>query len=133
MNPITIVNAVANVVIVATVVDMAIRVFGHREHRIHQHRELFWIRKAISSVVICGAVLNVATLSTPTWTETLLNVGFALNYCFSSFYDRFTRTPNPKNAGTLPKRNTPSRVANTGKSKPSASSRRSGRKRPPVR
>ena len=90
MNPLTVANAVANVIVAAAVMDMAIRVFGDKTHRIHQHIELFWIRKTISSIVICGAVLNVITLSTPSWTECLLNFGFAANYAFSSFYDRRT-------------------------------------------
>ena len=129
MNPLTTLNAAANVVIAATVVDMAIRVFGNREHRIHQHRELFWIRKAISSVVICGAVLNVVTLSTPSWTETLLNLGFALNYCFSSFYDRVTSSKYSKSTSDLPQRHTARRHGDTPKSKPRPSARGNGRKR----
>lgn len=96
MNPLTVANAVANVIVAGAVMDMAIRVFGDKTHRIHQHIELFWIRKTISSIVICGAVLNVITLSTPSWTECLLNFGFAANYAFSSFYDRRTTSvPKP--------------------------------------
>jgi hypothetical protein len=115
MSPLTATNAAANVIIAIAVIDMAIRVFGNREHRIHCHPELFWIRKAISSMVICGAVLNIATLSTPSWTETLLNVAFAANYCFSSYYDRLARTQHPTKPAEIPKRRTPSRAANTGK------------------
>jgi hypothetical protein len=84
--------------------DMAIRVFGDKTHRIHQHIELFWIRKTISSIVICGAVLNVITLSTPSWTECLLNFGFACNYGFSSFYDRRTANPKPAPLKAAPKK-----------------------------
>jgi hypothetical protein len=100
MNPLTIANVVANVIVVAAVADMAIRVFGNSDHRIHAHPELFYIRKFVSSLVICGAVLNIATLSTPNWTEIILNYGFAANYLFSCYYDRFTNRPN---GGTLPK------------------------------
>jgi len=84
--------------------DMAIRVFGDKTHRIHQHIELFWIRKTISSIVICGAVLNVITLSTPSWTECLLNFGFAANYAFSSFYDRRTAIQKPAPLKPAPKK-----------------------------
>jgi hypothetical protein len=121
MHPLTIANVGANVIIASAVVDMAIRIFGNRSHRIHSHRELFWIRKAISSMVICGAVLNIATLSTPSWTECLLNYAFALNYLFSSFYDRFTDPKHSANATALPKRRTTSRAASTGKTKQSSS------------
>jgi len=115
MNPLTIANAGANAIIAGAVVDMAIRVFGNRKHRIHDHPELFWARKAISSLVICGAVLNIATLSTPSWTECLLNYAFALNYCFSSFYDRFTSPINPADATKVSQRNTPRRAPSAGK------------------
>jgi len=133
MNPLTIANVGANAIIAGAVVDMAIRVFGDRQHRIHCHPELFWARKAISSMVICGAVLNILTLSTPSWTECLLNYAFALNYCFSSFYDRITRPTNPKSTGTLPKRHTARRPGDSSKSKPRPSSSRTGRKRPSAR
>ena len=119
MNPLTIANAGANAIIAGAVVDMAIRVFGNRKHRIHDHPELFWARKAISSMVICGAVLNIATLSTPSWTEIILNYAFALNYCFSSFYDRFTSPVNSTNATALPKRSATRRAPSTSKAKPS--------------
>jgi len=128
MNPLTLANAVANVIVVFAVAGMAIRVFGDPKHNIHQHPELFWIRKFISSLVICGAVLNLFTLSTPNWTEVVLNYGFASNYLFSLYYhDRASRPSNTGAATAVPKRRTPSRPSNTGKGKPRSSSRRAGR------
>ena len=128
MNPLTLANAVANVIVVFAVAGMAIRVFGDPKHNIHQHPELFWIRKFISSLVICGAVLNLFTLSTPNWTEVVLNYGFASNYLFSLYYhDRTSRPSNTGAATAVPKRRTPSRPSNTGKGKPHSSSRRAGR------
>lgn len=128
MNPLTIANAVANVIVVFAVAGMAIRVFGDPKHNIHQHPELFWIRKFISSLVICGGVLNLFTLSTPNWTEVVLNYGFAGNYLFSLYYhDRVTSPKHPTNAAALPKRRTSRRPSNTGKGKPHSSSRRAGR------
>jgi len=94
MNPLTLVNAAANVIVAAAVMDLALRVFGRPDHPIHAHPVALNTRKFVSSVVICGAVLNIVTLSTPSWTEVLLNVGFSLNYLWSSYYDR--RTTNPK-------------------------------------
>ena len=94
MNPLTIVNAAANVIVAGAVADLALRVFGRPDHPIHAHPVALNTRKFVSSVVICGAVLNVITLSTPSWTEILLNVGFSLNYLWSSYYDR--RTTRPK-------------------------------------
>ena len=107
MNPLTVANVVANVIVAAAVTDMAIRVFGNATHRIHAHPELFYIRKFVSSLVICGAVLNIVTLSTPSWTEIILNYGFAANYLFSSYYDRFTNRPN---TGTVSKVSKPKRT-----------------------
>ena len=130
MNSLTIANAVANVIVVLSVAGMAIRVFGDAKHNIHQHPELFWIRKFISSLVICGAVLNLFTLSTPSWTEVVLNYGFAANYLFSLYYH--DRTSRPSNTGTtaaVPKRRTPSRTASAAKAKSRSSPSRAGRKR----
>ena len=134
MNLLTIANAVANAIVAGAVVDMAIRVFGNPEHRIHQHMELFLIRKAVSSVVICGAVLNIITLSTPSWTEIILNYGFAANYLFSSYYDR--RTSNTKHSSAATK--VPGERASCGACDPAktykgASAIRVGGKRPATR
>jgi len=125
MNPLTLANAVANVIVVFAVAGMAIRVFGDAKHNIHQHPELFWIRKFISSLVICGAVLNLFTLSTPNWTEVVLNYGFASNYLFSLYYhDRTSRPSNPRTTAAVPKRRTPSRPASAAKAAPRSASRR---------
>lgn len=130
MNPLTLANAIANAIVAGAVVDMAIRVFGNPKHRIHSHPELFYIRKFVSSIVVCGAVLNVVTLSTPSWTEIILNYGFAANYLFSSYYDRFTNTADSKISREIPKRSAPSRASNSRKGSSRSSSRGSGRKRP---
>jgi hypothetical protein len=130
MNPLTAANAAANGIVIISVAGMAVRVFGDSEHQIHAHRELFYIRKFISSLVICGAVLNLATLSTPNWTEVVLNYGFAANYLFSLYYhDRTTRSANPKNAGTLPKQRPTRRAGGARKAAPRITPSRTGRKR----
>jgi hypothetical protein len=129
MNPLTLANAIANVVVVVAVTDMAIRVFGNKEHRIHSHPGMLWTRKLVSSIVICGAVSNIATLSTPAPTEVLLNYGFALNYLFSSFYDRFTSAKNSSDATTLPKQRPSRRSGGAGKTSANPPARRTGRKR----
>lgn len=129
MNPLTIANAVANGIVAIAVVDMAIRVFGNPKHRIHSHPELFYIRKFVSSIVVCGAVLNVVTLSTPSWTEIILNYGFAANYLFSSYYDRFTNTADSKISAEIPKRRTAGRPPGAAKTSPrSATGRKRGKR-----
>ena len=130
MNILTTANAIANVVVVFAVAGMAIRVFGNPDHEIHSHPKLLYLRKFISSLVICGAVLNIITLSTPNWTEVVLNYGFAANYIFSLYYhDRTTDSSDPKVSRTLPKRSASSRSSSLGKASQSASSSRNGRKR----
>jgi hypothetical protein len=130
MNPLTILNAVANAVVVLAVVGMAFRVFGNPDHEIHAHRELYFARKFVSSLVICGAVLNIATLSTPSWTEVVLNYGFAANYLYSLIYD--VRIASPKhsfNAATLPRKRATRRTGGSGNTSANPPARSGGRKR----
>jgi len=42
--------------------------------------------KAVMAVTICGAAANIVTLSTPSWSEILLNLGASGNWLFLSFY-----------------------------------------------
>ena len=133
MNPLTLANAGANVIIVIAVVDMAIRVFGNSSHRIHDHPELFYIRKFVSSLIICGSALNIATLSTPTWTEIVLNYGFAINYLFSCYYDRITSSSNSNSGSKVHKQRPARRAGGVRKASPRSTSSRNGRKRPSSR
>ena len=132
MNPLTLANALANVIVTAAVLDISFRVFGRPDHPIHKHKFALIARKTVSSIVICGAISNLVTLSTPSWTEVLLNVGFAANYLFSSFYDRrFTRSSNPDLPAKVLKLSPaggPSRPGNSKKNPPASLNRG---KRPP--
>ena len=130
MNPLTVANAVANGIVAATVAGMALRVFGDPNHQIHNHRKLFYIRKFISSVVICGAVLNIATLSTPSWTEVLLNYAFALNYSVSLFSpDRTTRPKHSSSSAKIPNQRSARGPRSAGKTASNPTASRDGRKR----
>jgi hypothetical protein len=133
MNPLTIANVVANVIVIASVTDMAIRVFGNSDHRIHAHPELFYIRKFVSSLVICGAVLNIATLSTPNWTEIILNYGFAANYLFSCYYDRFTNCSSAGVVAKVPKPQRPRKPSGAPKTSPNFATTRKRRERASAR
>lgn len=129
MNPLTLANAVANGIVVIAVADMALRVFGNPEHRIHAHPELLYFRKFVSSLVICGAVLNLATLSTPTWTEIVLNYGFAANYLFSCYYDRLTSSKHSSVSKTVPRKQPARGAGGARKTAQNSPASRSGRKR----
>jgi len=134
MNPLTIANAVANVIVVVAVAGMAIRVFGDAKHQIHSHPELFYIRKFISSLVICGAVLNLVTLSTPNWTEVILNYGFAGNYLFSLYYhDRFTNRSSAGVVAKVPKPQRPRKPSGAPKTSPNFATTRKRRERASAR
>lgn len=134
MNPLTIVNAVANVVVAGAVADLALRVFGRPDHPIHAHPVALNTRKFVSSVVICGAVLNVITLSTPSWTEVLLNVGFSLNYLWSSYYDRRTTSSKHSSPATkIPRICTACGSGDPSKTHKGATAIRIGGKRPATR
>jgi hypothetical protein len=124
MELLTIVNAAANCVVAGAVVDLALRVFGRPDHPIHKHPTAFYSRKFVSSVVICGAVLNVITLSTPSWTEVLLNVGFSLNYIWSSYYDRIANPKHSNRSSKVHKRNASRGTASAAKAKPRSAPRR---------
>jgi hypothetical protein len=127
MNPLTIINVIANAIVAGAVVSLALKVFGRPDHPIHGNRVMVFSRKFVSSVVICGAVLNIITLSTPSWTEVLLNVGFSLNYLWSNYYyDRNANTANAEVSAEIPKRSSSSRSSGARKT---SSRSTSGRKR----
>jgi hypothetical protein len=108
MNPLTLANAIANVIVLGAVLDMSFRVFGRPDHPIHKNKVALIARKTVSSIVVCGAVSNLFYLSTPGWTEILLNYGFAGNYLFSCYYDRTQpsrSSESPRNGRNFSPRN----------------------------
>lgn len=123
MNPLTIINVAANVAVAGSVFLLSMRVFGRPDHPIHARPVFLFARKFVSSVVICGSVMNVITLSTPSWTEVLLNVGFSLSYIWSICYDdRIASAKHPASTTTLPKRNSSGRVGGSRKAKQDSAS-----------
>lgn len=133
MNPLTAVNAIANAVVVIAVVNIAISVFGNPYHPIHSHKTALITRKFVSSIVICGALSNIITLSTPSWTEVLLNVGFSINYCWSCYYDSITSTKHSKISREIPRVNSSGGNGCAGTGKANSSASRPRRKRPASR
>lgn len=123
MNPLTLANALANLIVVVAVLDVSFRVFGRPDHPIHNDKTMLIARKTVSSIVICGAISNLVTLSTPSWTEILLNVGFAGNYLFSSLYDRrFTNPSNTNLSRKVPKLRSSGGPGRSGSSKKNSAS-----------
>lgn len=87
--------------------------------------------KAVMGITICGAVSNIITLSTPSWSEIILNLGASGNWLFLSFYlyGYTAYTQNPTTDTTLHKPKPSSRTPRASKAKPnpSASSKRGKR------
>lgn len=86
MNPITVINAIANVVCLLSMLHLIVRVFGNPKSPVYKNHWGAYACKVAASITFCGAVANVATLSTPTWTEVLLNVGVSLNFLWISYF-----------------------------------------------
>jgi len=62
------------------------RIFGKQDSRVWKHPVKAMLYKAVMAVTICGAAANIVTLSTPSWSEILLNLGASGNWLFLSFY-----------------------------------------------
>ena len=120
MTPATAINATANGVLAVSALHLVLRVFGHPESAIWRRPWAAVLCKAATTVTICGALWNMATLSTPAASEVLLNIGISLNFLWISFfYDRSTRTKHSRTAGEIPRRDTSRRAANPSRNKKS--------------
>lgn len=80
--------------------------------------------KAVMAITICGAAANIITLSTPTWSEIILNLGASGNWLFLSFYlyGYTAYTPNSATDTTLHKPKPASRTPRAPKAKPNPAS-----------
>jgi len=82
----TLLNLAANSLLICSSVHLLFRVFGKKDSRVWRHPTKAMIYKAVMAVTICGAAANIVTLSTPSWSEILLNLGASGNWLFLSFY-----------------------------------------------
>jgi hypothetical protein len=90
---ITLLNGLANSVLVVSALHLLIRVFGHPDSVIWRKPWAAILCKLATSITVCGAVSNVLTFSTPPLTELILNIGVSLNFIWLSFYHEY----DPKN------------------------------------
>lgn len=109
----TVINAVANALLSVSVVHLIIRVFKDPKSRIHKFPIAGKLCKAACAVTLCGTVSNILTMSTPSWTEVLLNAGVSLNFLWLSFYDRATHPTISKVPRALSKHGSPKRISLT--------------------
>ena len=86
MQTLTLLNLAANSLLICSSVHLLFRVFGKRESRVWTNPLRAMLYKAVMAVTICGAAANILTLSTPTWSEVVLNLGASGNWLFLSFF-----------------------------------------------
>lgn len=90
-NPYTIINAIANCTTAFSAIGLLIHIFGDPDNAIWDNKMKAWLAKAGLTILICGAVSNVLTLSTPAKTEVLLNSGMSVTFFWLSLwqYEQF--------------------------------------------
>lgn len=86
---ITLLNGLANSVLVISALHLLIRVFGHPDSLIWRKPWAAVLCKLATTITVCGAVANILTFSTPPWTELVLNIGVSLNFIWISFYHEY--------------------------------------------
>ena len=86
MSPYTIINAIANCTTAISAVGLLIHIFGDPSNSIWDNKIKAWLAKVGLTIATCGAVSNVLTLSTPVYTEILLNVGMSLTFFWLSWW-----------------------------------------------
>jgi hypothetical protein len=62
------------------------KIFGNQHSKVWQTPYMALLYKGVMGITICGAAANIITLSTPSWSEILLNLGASGNWLFLSFY-----------------------------------------------
>ena len=86
MTPLLALNVLSNLIIFSSIFMFVISVFGRADHPIWETKYRAYLAKAGLCISGCGALLNVLTLSAPTQTEIILNVGLSLNFCWLSWW-----------------------------------------------
>lgn len=85
-NPYTIINAIANCTTAFSAIGLLIHIFGDPDNSIWDDKIKAWLAKAGLTLLICGAISNVLTLSTPVKTEVLLNCGMSITFFWLSLW-----------------------------------------------
>lgn len=111
-NLLTLLNGLANSILVVSALHLLIRVFGHPDSAIWKKPYAAALCKLATTITVCGAVSNVMTFSTPVWTEIVLNVGVSLNFLWLSFY-----TTKPEEKVIKRKSNSRNRAAKSSRSR----------------
>jgi protein-S-isoprenylcysteine O-methyltransferase Ste14 len=96
----TSINAAANITTAVSALGLLIHIFGDPDNAIWNNKIKAWLAKVGLSIVICGAISNVMTLSTPPVTEVVLNVGVAITLFWLSWwqFELFKAAQSERNA-----------------------------------
>jgi hypothetical protein len=94
MNILTIINAIANMTTAISAIALLIHIFGDPKNPIWNNNIKAYLAKTGLTVMICGAVANILTLSTPVKTEILLNCGMSITFFWLSWwqYEQFKKS-----------------------------------------
>jgi hypothetical protein len=120
----TLLNLIANSLLICSSVHLLFKIFGNKDSKVWQKPYAAVLYKAVMATTICGAAANIITLSTPSWSEIILNLGASGNWLFLSFYlyGYSAYTPNSSTDTTLHKPKPASRTSRAAKVKPNPSS-----------
>ena len=81
-----IINAVANCTTAFSALALLIHIFGDPDNSVWDNNIKAWLAKSGLSVVVCGAIANVLTLSSPATSEIVLNCGMSLTFFWLSWW-----------------------------------------------
>ena len=85
-NHYTIINAIANCSTAISAIGLLVHIFGDPDNSIWDNKIKAWLAKTGLTVLICGAIANALTLSTPASTEVLLNCGISITFFWLSWW-----------------------------------------------
>lgn len=86
MQTLTLLNLAANSLLICSSIHLLFRIFGNKDSKVWRKPHTAMLYKAVMGITICGAAANIITLSTPNWSEVVLNLGASGNWLFLSFY-----------------------------------------------
>jgi len=82
-----IINLICNIVLCAAGTLFFLALFAHKSSIVHKWKALHhWTLKTGLSAFIAGSLFNVLTLSSPPWSEVVLNIGLALIFTWASYF-----------------------------------------------
>jgi hypothetical protein len=91
------INLICNIIIAGSMSAFIVFAFGRSNSRLYRlpvYEQ--YLVKAGLSLISAGAMFNAFTLSTPPWTEVLLNIGLALTFVWAAVfhYNHFVKKAN---------------------------------------